>query len=278
MAAIAMRRFNCDAANWHVFARGARRLRLFRDDQDFSQFLNYLVYALKESGCVLWAFALMSNHYHLVLRGSSTELTGCMRRLNTMYSRYHNKRYTLDGHTFDGPYQAFRQPTPWLMLHTLAYVFFNPVKGGLSVSPEDYPWSCYRSYLDLEGSPLRVDAGKLMATIDPDLKKVWKSFHLAMELQKRRPSKPTIGRPTMIELHQEQFEWLLEHAKDVSERFQGEDPTLVAMHWAHEIGVTPKAIAQVLGISGTGAIRTRLCRFKQRLSEDADLRKRLALA
>ena len=275
---VSMRRFDCDTANWHVFARGARRLQLFRDDQDFTRFLNILVYALKESGCILWAYALMSNHYHLVLRGSSAELTACMRRVNFMYSRYHNKRYSLDGHTFDGPYQAGRQVTPWLMLHTIAYVFFNPVKGGLCVRPEDYPWSCYRCYLGQPGSPLGVEAADLMATIDPDLKKVWASFNLAMELQERRPSKPKIGRPTMIDLHQEQFEWLLEHARNIADRLEGEDPLLVAMHWARDIGVTPKAIAKVLRYPATDRVRKQLFNFNKRLQENSDLKDRLALS
>jgi hypothetical protein len=273
-----MRRFDCETTNWHVFARGARRLLLFRDDQDFTQFFIYLAYALKESGCILWAYALMSNHYHLVLRGSSAELTACMRRVNTMYSRYHNRKYSLDGHTFDGPYHAVRQPTPWLMLHTIAYVFFNPVKGGLCARPEDYPWSCYRCYLDQPGSPIRVEAASLMATIDSDLKKVWSAFHQAMRLQERRPSKPTVGRPTMIDLHQEQFEWLLEHAKSSPGQLQGEDPVLVAMYWARDIGVTPKAMAKVLGESTTDRIRMQLFTFNKRLRATPHLRERLMLS
>lgn len=272
-----MRRFTCDTANWHVFARGSRRLQLFRDEADFTRFLNCLVYALKKSGCILWAFALMTNHYHLVLRGSSAQLTACMRRLNTMYSRYHNRRYSMDGHAFDGPYKAFRQPTPLLMLHTIAYVFFNPVKGGLCARPEDYPWSCCRSYLGLPGSPLGVDAGKLMASVDPDLKKVWTKFSQAMEQQARKPAKPTIGRPTMIDLHQEQFEWLLEQAKEQAERLAPEEPVMVAMYWASLIGVSPRAMAKVLGKSGSGYTRVKLCKYTKQVESDPTLKEKLAL-
>jgi hypothetical protein len=160
----------------------------------------------------------------------------------------------------------------------MAYVFYNPVKGGLCVRPEDYAWSCCRSYLDLPGSALEVDAAGLMGTIDPDIRKVWKAFHLAMELQEKRESKPQAGRPTMIELHQEQFEWLLNHAKEISGRLGGEDPVLVAMHWARDIGVTPKAIARVLGYSRTDSIRKKLFKFNKRLEENAELRERLALS
>jgi REP element-mobilizing transposase RayT len=271
-----MRRFDCDTANWHVFARGARRLRLFRDDQDFTQFMTFLAYALRESGCILWAYALMTNHYHLVLRGSSKELTACMRRLNTMYSRYHNRRYNLDGHSFDGPYWAFRQATPLLMLHTIAYVLFNPVKGGLSTLPEEYPWSNCRCFLGAPGSPLPTDIDSLMGTLGVPLKVAWTKFHQAMEQQARRPARPSI-RPTMIDLHQEQFEWLLSHAQENSERLRGEDPLLIAMHWAREVGVAPKAMAKVLGSSSTVSIRNRLYKLNERLKADPDLRAALSL-
>jgi REP element-mobilizing transposase RayT len=271
-----MRRFDCDTANWHVFARGARRLQLFRDDQDFSQFLTFLGYALRKSGCILWAFALMTNHYHLVLRGSSAELTGCMRRLNTIYSRYHNRRYHLDGHTFDGPYQAVRQPIWLLMLSTIAYVLFNPVKGGLANAPEDYAWCSGRCFAGLPGSPLRVDTARLMESMGVPLKKAWGLFHRAMGIEARRPPRPSI-RPTMTELHQSQFEWLLEHARTVSDRFQGEDPTQVAMYWARGIGVTPKAMAKVLGLPDTCTIRAAVHRLKQRVRQDPELGSRLSL-
>lgn len=271
-----MRRFDCGTANWHVFARGARRLQLFREEPDFSQFLIFLGYSLRTSGCTLWAFALMTNHYHLVLRGSSRELTACMRRLNLMYSRYHNRQYNLDGHTFDGPYQAYRQATPLLMLHTIAYVLFNPVKGGLSQQPENYPWSSGRSYLGLPGSPMPVDVPLLMKSMGVPEKTAWTKFHQAMDQEARRPTRPSL-KPGMTELHQRQFEWLLERARELFDRFPDEDPTVVAMHWAREAGVTPKAMANVLGLKQTAPIRTKLFRLNKRLSADPNLRSALTL-
>jgi REP element-mobilizing transposase RayT len=269
-----MRRFHCDTANWHVFARGARRLQLLRDDQDCAQFTKCLAYSLKRSGCILWAFALMTNHYHLVLRGSSDQLTACMRRLNAMYSRYHNKRYGLDGHTFDGPYQAFRQATPLLMLRCIAYVFFNPVKGGLCINPEDYPWSGCRAYLGLPGSPLPIKANLLIDSLGLGPQQGWARFHEAMLREAKRSEPTKAGRLTMTELHMTQFEWLLEAATAMADQLPDEDPSLVAMYWARSVGITPRAMAKVLGLESTASIRDRLYRLEGRLQKNPDLRKR----
>jgi putative transposase len=268
---------HCDSAPWHVFARGARRLALFQDDQDYLQFIQILMYSLRASGCLLWAFALMGNHYHLVLYGSSDQLTACMRRLGTKYSLYHNKRYGLSGHAFDGPYKAYRQGSFRLALWTIAYVFLNPVKGGLCGAPEDYRWSGYRSYVGLQGSPINIDTDSLMARVDEDPEVAWRRFHEAMRCETRRPPKHVFGRLTMIEVHIQQFGWLLEYAKDHLELLEGEEPLKVAIYWARSAGVVPRAIAHALGMRTTQSVRSIVHDFKERLAAEPALARVLTL-
>jgi len=263
-----MRRLHCDPAPWHVFARGCRRLELFQDDADYARFLQILAYSLRQSGCVLWGFALMANHYHLVLHGSSDQLTACMRRLDGGYSRYHNKRYGHTGHAFDGPYQAFRQRTATLALWTVAYVFANPVQGGLCPRPGDYRWSGYRAFVGEPGSPLPIDVDSLISEVDVEPRRAWALFYQAMQSELSRPPKPSFGRLTMIEVHVQQFERLLEYAKEQAGRLRGEDPAKVAMYWARQCGVTPRAIARALGLASTQEVRNVLHALKERLPRD----------
>jgi REP-associated tyrosine transposase len=270
-----MKRLGLDPIGWHVFARGARRLDLYRDEQDYDQFLIFLRFAIKKSGCILWAFVLMSNHYHLVLYGSSAQLTACMRRLNGMYSRYHNRRYGLSGHTFDGPYHAYPQPSPLLLLRAVAYVFMNPVAAGIATVPEQYRWSCFKSYTAEEGSPIDVDPSGLMAHANPDPKTAWAQFHRALEREARRRPRIRPGSLTRVQIHADQFECLLEHARERREGLAGEDPDLVAMHWAHELGICPKAMAQVLESETPAHISQRLHYFRQRLAQNPSLAKLL---
>jgi len=260
-----MRRLHCDTAIWHVFARGTRRLELFRDDADFREFLQLLVFALGKSGATVWAYCLMGNHYHLVIEASSAELTRCMHRLNKMYARYHNRRYGLMGHLFDGPYQAFRQRTPLLSLATIAYVFLNPVKAGIRARVEEYPWSSYRSFVGLPGSPLPINPTPLLERLDPDPKRIWRLFHLGMRRELQRPVRNISGRPTMAEVHMSQFSWLLDYADSNPRLLSGEDPLPVAVYWGRQCGIAPRIMAKALGKEGSRSVRNMLRTFRERL-------------
>ena len=272
-----MRRLKCGTADWHVFARGSRRMELFRDREDYLNFICILEYALAVSGSVLWAFTLMTNHYPLVIRASSDQLTACMRRLNTMYSTYHNRKYGLVGHAFDGPYQAYRQGSLLLLLRCIAYVFLNPVAGGLVGKPEEYPWTSYRSFVGLPGSAMETAVAPLMGEIDSEPRQAWARFHQAMKREIVRSKDRPVRGLTMVQVHSQQFEWLLEHARSIQEQLAGEDPEGVAMYWARQCGVSPRAISAVVGNKSPAQVSMAVRRLKARIEGDSALAEKLRL-
>lgn len=270
-----MKRLKCGEINWHVFARGVRRLELFRDAEDYVNFLSLLESALSASGCLLWAVAVMTNHFHLALRGSSEEVTACMRRLDTMYSNYHNRKYGLVGHAFDGPYQAYPQSTLFFLLRTIAYIFVNPVAGGKSETPADYPWSSYRSFVGLPGSPIETNPARLLAQIDPDPRVAWDLFHRTMKREiLRARAKPRYGL-TMVEVHVQQFEWLLEEARERKGLPADLDPTHLAIWWARQCGISPRAITKALGSANPKAVYWTARGISKRMAAHPELRERL---
>jgi len=252
-------------------------LDLFKDGHDFMTFLIMLRQALLASGSTLWAFTLMSNHYHLIIHASSEQLTGCMRRVNRCYSRYHNAKYGLVGHAFDGPYKAYAQPTPILLLRTIAYVFMNPVTAGISSRPEEWAWSSVRDYLGLPGSPFNVDPRAALDQVSKDPTVAWAAFHRAMEREAMRPKRVASDTLTRTQVHAQQFEWLLEHARESEAQLAGEDPILMALHWGRQCGISPKAMSSVLSDRTADQISQALFRFSAKLKADPARRKRLAL-
>lgn len=260
-----MRRTQRPAIGWHVIARGARRLELFKDPEDFSTFLTILKASLTVAGATLWAFALMSNHYHLVIYASTEQLTDCMWRANRTYSRYHNRKYGLVGHAFDGPYKAYAQPTPILLLRTIAYVLMNPVSAGIRERPQDWIWSSARDYLGLPGSPLTVYPSMALERVSQDPAQAWSAFHRAMQREASRPRRPLTDQLSRTQVHAQQFEWLLEHATEIEAMLGGEDLTTVAMYWGRMCGIVPRAMALVLGDRSARQISRTISDFAARL-------------
>ena len=272
-----MRRPKVGKSAWHVFTRGPRRLVLFHDDQDFTRFLSILAYALQASGAILWAYALMPNHYHFVLHATSEELTACMIRLNRMYSRYYNDRYRQLGHAYDGPYKAHRQKGLFFLLRRIAYVFLNPVVAGLASRPEDYRWSSYRNYLGITGSALDVDPTPVYRMISDQPSTAGRLFEEALQREAARPKRKGAGIRPAVESQADQFDWLLEHARSAAIDLCGENPTDVAVHWAKQCGIPPRAIACALGEPSSGRIRILLHRFESKLKDHPELAERLPL-
>jgi len=271
-----LRRIQRGPVGWHVINRATRRLDLYQEEKDFSTFLAILSNALTASQATLWAMTLMSNHYHMVLYASSDQLSDCMHRVNREYSRYHNGRYGMVGHTFEGPYKAYAQPTPVLLLRTIAYVFMNPVSAGMATRPEDYPWSTVRDYLDLPGSAFKVNPSDVMSRVSKDAPKAWSLFHRAMDRELNKPRRRGNGL-TRIEVHARQFEWLLEHAQETASALEGEDPVEMAIYWARNCGVAPKAISTVLVNQSPKQIGFRYSKLAARLTRDPKKAQRLEL-
>jgi REP element-mobilizing transposase RayT len=271
-----VKRVRINPLGWHVFSRGSRRLDLFRDDQDRFRFLAILQYSLNTSGCVLVAYVLMANHYHLVLTGDSLQLTACMRRLNRLYSGWHNTKYGFEGHAFDGPYQAFPESTSFMLLRAIAYVFLNPVAAGLADQAADYRWSGYRSFMGSGTSPLAVRPERALSLADRDRSGALEVFRKVMERQ-RTQEVPKLLTNSRRAIQAMQFEWLLDHAKEFADRLQGEDPALVAAYWGRSFGIATRAMADVLEVSPAGSLSRGIYRFSKKVQSNEALRAALAL-
>jgi hypothetical protein len=77
---------------------------------------------------------------------------------------------------------------------------------------------------------------------------------------------------TMIEVHAQQFECLLDYARERTEELAGEDPVLVAMYWGRQCGITPRAIARALELPNSTSIRQEIRRFGQRIADSPKLK------
>jgi len=144
-------------AQYHVMTRGNRRGDLFRKNEDFMSYLEIAKNIKQRHPFELYAFCLMDNHVHLQIRTREIALWKTMHLINTLYSKYFNQEYSLEGHVFQGRYHAVLVETDSYMLETNRYIHQNPVKAKMVKYPSEYRWSSYAEYLDLENSLVDVD-------------------------------------------------------------------------------------------------------------------------
>ncbi|MEI8123381.1 MAG: transposase, partial [bacterium] len=166
-------------ALYHVTSRGNGRGRIFFDDSDRDRFLNQLQDSLETYGVVLYAYVLMSNHYHLLVRTAHPNLSRFMQRLNTSYALYSRYKHRKPGHQLEGRYKAkLVQGDEYLMTLT-RYIHLNPVKvkalrnrgkADLKRYLEAYRWSSYGGYRDKRRGEEFV-CYEILKTLDEDSQK-----------------------------------------------------------------------------------------------------------
>lgn len=128
----------------HVIVRGIERRDIFLDDNDRRLFLDRISKLLAETGTECLAWALMSNHFHLLLCPRVTKLSVFMRRLLTGYAIVFNLQHKRSGHLFQNRYKSIACQEDAYLLELIRYIHLNPLRVGLAKTIDEldsYPWS-----------------------------------------------------------------------------------------------------------------------------------------
>ena len=138
------RRLDINGAIYHVISRGWNRMALFKDPPDRVEFLHRLEKGLSQTGCRCYAWVLMTNHFHLLLSPQAVPLSTLMRKVQTGYALYLNRRYYCTGHLFQNRYKSILCEKDDYWLELIRYIHLNPVRAGIIRTLEElnkYPWS-----------------------------------------------------------------------------------------------------------------------------------------
>jgi REP-associated tyrosine transposase len=135
-------------AIYHVMARGNGRQDIVGDDADRQRLIAGLEKAVLRSGWVLYAFVLMTNHLHLVLKTPRANLAKGMQVFLSGYANWWGRRHRFGGHLFQGRYRTELVEDETYLWVLTRYVHLNPVRAGIVQRPEQWPWSSYRGYAD----------------------------------------------------------------------------------------------------------------------------------
>ncbi len=133
-------------ALYHVTARGVQGMPIVMDDHDCVRWMEYLKAAVLQFGLELYAFVLMTNHFHIFVATPLANLHKVMQYLNGAYAMYFNVRHKRGGHLFERRYHAILVEDQGHYTEVSRYVHLNPVRAGLVERPQEYAWSSYTGY------------------------------------------------------------------------------------------------------------------------------------
>ena len=124
-------RIDAPGALHHIIARGIEQKEIFKDDPDRNNFLDRLGVILTETKTICYAWALIPNHFHLLLRTGSAPIATVMRRLLTGYAISHNRRHRRYGHLFQNRYKSILCQENLYLMELVRYIHLNPLRAGL---------------------------------------------------------------------------------------------------------------------------------------------------
>ena len=128
----------------HVIIRGINRGAIVMDDDDRTAFVNRVGTLAQSTSTTMYAWALMDNHVHLLLKSGPLGLPDYMRKLLSWYAQYYNRRHNRSGHLFQNRYKSIICEEDAYFQKLIAYIHLNPLRAGLVNTLDElnsYPWS-----------------------------------------------------------------------------------------------------------------------------------------
>lgn len=137
-------RIDAPCALHHIIARGIERSKIFREPADYDDFLRRLGQLLAQTETQCFAWALIPNHFHLLLKTGNVPIATVMRRLLTGYAAGFNRRHQRSGHLFQNRYKSILCQEDSYLKELVRYIHLNPLRARLVGdidSLADYPYS-----------------------------------------------------------------------------------------------------------------------------------------
>jgi putative transposase len=162
----------------HVIIRGIERRKIFRDDKDREDFIERLSVILPETKTSCYAWALMSNHVHLLLRSGEAGISTVMRRLLTGYAVRFNLKYRRHGQLFQNRYKSIICQEDTYLQELVRYIHLNPLRAKIVTDIQglnQYPYSGHRRLLGRSGHPWQ-DAEYVLSYFGKDTGSAGKAY------------------------------------------------------------------------------------------------------
>ncbi len=233
---------------YHLVVRGVNRCRIFEDTLDYHVFLKRLKLQMEKEKIQLFAYCLMNNHAHLLIKEDlqTRNLARFTARFLSAYAHFFNKRHGRCGHLFQDRFKSKVVEDASYFMDAMVYIHNNPVVAGFVRHGQRYHWSSHSEHVLYQSQGLTPQISSPQAI--PDLLDIPKSqYHALFELR-HKIDDTQLGALMATSLDDDAFAQIIDHA-DVNrpERINDLDTLTRDQHIAHFLqnGMTCKQIARL---------------------------------
>lgn len=131
---------------YHIIWRGANRQEIFHEHEDRVKYLDILVNYQVKNHLTFYAWCLMDNHVHLLIREGNEDISATMKRIAVSYALYYNEKYDTTGHLFQDRFRSEVVESRCSFLKVVRYIHQNPLKAGMVRQADEWLWSSCRGY------------------------------------------------------------------------------------------------------------------------------------
>ncbi len=144
-------RINLPDLTHHIFNRGNSHQFLFNDEDGYLHYLGIIKRYKAKFKFHLYAYCLMRNHIHLLLKPSREgTISEIMKAITIAHTRYYHIKYKTYGHIWQGRFRSPIVSDDEYLLTLMRYIEQNPVRAGISNHPQEYRFSSYNSNINVE--------------------------------------------------------------------------------------------------------------------------------
>ncbi len=131
---------------YHIILRSVNQHIIFEEDHDYQKFLFILSNCKKKYMIEVYAYCLMNNHIHILVKSPADRLSNFFQSLETIFVRWYNNKYKRSGHLFQDRFHSYAVEKSGIFLSVLYYIHNNPVKANICRFQSEYRWSSVGAY------------------------------------------------------------------------------------------------------------------------------------
>lgn len=156
-------RIEFKGALYHVLSRGNEQQDIYLDNEDRNSFISLMGEITGRFEIDIFAYVLMNNHYHILLRTNRANLSKAMQWLGVTYTRRFNNRHFRSDHLFQGRFKSLIVENDAYLVELSCYIHRNPLHAGIVKRLMDYKWSSFPVYAYRRKYPGWLQTGTILS-------------------------------------------------------------------------------------------------------------------